>query len=265
MLPFLWTTSTYLPFQHITIDYICHTHHLFIIMAKTNRTNPHSEEPTRHSNRTSGKSPPSVALTAHKPASARKATSARKDTAASPFHGGSEKFSGERKGPPEAIVPAPEAIGERKGPPEANVPAPEAIVPRLPTLWEWTPPSSVDVLPVKPYFEPIIPMPTLVGIDFTADHDFAAAVVPRASRRYPGSNHGEYYEMGGEEGKTGDKDYDMAGEEGKNGGEDYDDDKDYDSAPDDDGDNSRDAILSPREHQHLETVLEACTDIASLS
>ena len=78
-------------------------------MAKTNRTNSHSEEPTRHSNRTSGKSPPSVALTAHKPASARKATSARKDTAASPLHGGSEKFSGERKGPPEAIVPAPEA------------------------------------------------------------------------------------------------------------------------------------------------------------
>ena len=110
MLPFLWTTSTYLPFQHITIDYICHTHHSFIIMAKTNRTNSHSEEPTRHSNRTSGKSPPNVALTAHKPASARKATSARKDTAASPLHGGSEKFSGERKGPPEAIVPGPEAI-----------------------------------------------------------------------------------------------------------------------------------------------------------
>jgi hypothetical protein len=237
---FVWTTSTYSPFQHITIDYICHTHRLLIIMAKTNRTNPHSEEPIRHSNWTAGKSPASVNLPARKPAAARKATSAhkdtaaRKDTAASPLHRGSEKFSGERKGPPEAIVPAP-----------------EAIVPRLPTLWEWTPPSGVDVLPVKPYFEPIIPMPTLVvGIDFAADHDFTAAV-PRASRRYPGSNNGEeYYEMGGEEGKTGgktgDKDYDMAGEEGKNGGEDYDDDEDYDSAPDDDGDNSRDADFVPK-------------------
>ena len=150
-----------------------------------------------------------------------------KDTAA---HGGSEKFSGERKGPPEAIVPAP-----------------EAIVPRLPTLREWTPSSGVDVLPVKPYFEPIIPMPSLDGIDFAAaGHDLAAAV-PRASRRYPGSNNGEYYKMGGEEGKTGgkssgDEDYDiMAGEEGNNGGEDYDnDDEDYDSMADDDGDNSRD-------------------------
>ena len=94
-------------------------------------------------------------------------------------------------------------------------------------------------------------MPTLVvGIDFAADHDFTAAV-PRASRRYPGSNNGEeYYKMGGEEGKTGgktgDEDYDMAGEEGKNGGEDYDDDEDYDSAPDDDGDNSRDADFVPK-------------------
>ena len=172
-----------------------------------------------------------VVRAARKPAAARKTTSARKDTAgrkdtaASPL-GDSEKFSGERKGPPEATVPAPEAIA----------------VPLLPTLWEWTPPSGVDVLLVKPYFEPIFPMPTLVGIDFAADHDFAAAV-PRASRRYPGSNNGKYYKMGGEEGKTGgktgDEDYDMAGEEGKNGGEDFDDDKDYDSAPDDDGDNSR--------------------------
>jgi hypothetical protein len=92
-------------------------------------------------------------------------------------------------------------------------------------------------------------MPTLVGIDFATDHDFAAAV-PRASRRYPGSNNGEYYEMGGEEdktgGKTGDEDYNMAGEEDKNGGEEYDDDEDYDSAPDDDGDNSRDADFVPK-------------------
>ena len=234
MLPFLWTTLTYSTFQHITIDYICHTHCL-LNMAKTNSTNPHTEEPTRRSNRTAGKSPASVDLPARKPAAARKATSARKDTsahkdtAASPLHGDSKKFSGERKGPPEAIVPAP-----------------EAIVPRLPTLWEWRQPSGVDN-------------------DFTADHDFAAAV-PCSSRRYPGSNnYHKNYEMGGEEGKNGGEDYDMAGEEGKNGGEDYDDDKDYDSAPDDDGDNSRDAILSPREHQHLETVLEACTDIASLS
>ena len=76
------------------------------------------------------------------------------------------------------------------------MPAPEAIVlcGPIPTLWEWTPPSGVDALPVKPSFEPIIhTMPTLVA------HD-------RASRGYPGSNNGEYYEMGGEEGKNG-KDY----------------------------------------------------------
>ena len=208
-------------------------------MAKTYRTNPHSEEPPRRSNRTAGKSPASVDLPARKPAAARKTTAARedtaaRDTAASPS-GNSDKFIGERKGPPEAIVPAP-----------------EAIMPRLPTLREWTPSSGVDVLPVKPYFEPIIPMPSLVGIDFAAaGHDFAAAV-PRASRRYPGSNNGEYYKMGGEEGKTGgksgDEDYDiMAGEEGNNGGEDYDDDdEDYDSMADDDGDNSRDKDYVPK-------------------
>jgi len=113
-------------------------------------------------------------------------------------------------------------------------------------LWEWTPPSGVDLVPVKPSFEPIIhTMPTLVVHDFVAAHDFAAAV-PHASRGYPGSNNGEYYTMGGEEGKNG-KDYDMAGEEGKNGGDDYDD-KDYDSAGsgDDDGDNSRDNYFIPK-------------------
>ena len=112
-------TSTYSPFQHITIDYIFHTHRLLIIMVKINRTNPHSEEPPCHSNRTAGKSPASVDLPARKEAAARKTTSARKDTAASPS-GDSDKFSGERKGPPEAIVPVPEAIA----------------VPCLPTLWE---------------------------------------------------------------------------------------------------------------------------------
>ena len=192
-------------FQHISKDYIYHTHRLLIIMAKTYRTNPRSDEPPRRSNRTAGKSPASVDLPARKPADARKTTGARKDhtaarkdtavrkdTAASPS-GNSDKFIGERKGPPEAIVPAPEAVS----------------VPRLPTLWEWTPPSGVgvgertgmpsmvahdfaanrgvDVLPVKPFFEPLIPMPTLVGIDFAADRDapdFAAdrdvaAALPR--------------------------------------------------------------------------------------
>ena len=105
-------------------------------MVKTNRTNPHSEDPIRRSNQTAGKSPASEQPAACKPAAARKATSlVRKDTAAckdTAAHGGSDKFSGERKGPPEAIVPAP-----------------EAIVPRLPTL--------------------------LAGIDFAAaGHDFAA-------------------------------------------------------------------------------------------
>jgi hypothetical protein len=165
----------------------------------------------------------------------------RQVTAAS--HRDSKKFSGERKGPPEAIVPAPESYvphgpllacmpartstaaspahgdsekfsGERKGPPEAGP---------IPTLFEWTPPSN----------------------DFAGGNDFAS-FVPLPSRGYPGSNNGEYYEMGGEEGKKG-EDYDMAGEEGKNGGEDYDDEDDdnYDSG-NDDGDNSRDADFVPK-------------------
>ncbi len=41
----LWTTSTYSSFQDISRDNIYHTHRLLIIMAKTYRTNPHSEEP----------------------------------------------------------------------------------------------------------------------------------------------------------------------------------------------------------------------------
>ena len=225
---FLWTTSTYSPFQHIAKDYICHTHCLLIIMAKTHRTNPHSEEPTRRSNRTAGKTPASVELPARKPAATRGERKgppegiASKDTAASPS--GDSEFSGERKGPPEGIVPAP--------PPEEAT-----IVPRLPTLWEWTPPSDVSdvaVPPVQPFFRPIVPMPTLVGIDFAAaqhdviaDRDVAAAP-RRTSRRYPGSNNnGKYYKMGGGD-DNGGKDYDImvAGEEeGKHdgGGENYDD------------------------------------------
>ena len=70
-------------------------------MAKTNCMNPHSEEPPRRSNPTAGKSPASIDLPARKPVAARKTTSA------SPS-GDTDKFSGERKGPPEAIVPAPE-------------------------------------------------------------------------------------------------------------------------------------------------------------
>ena len=128
----LWTTSTYSPFQHVSKDYIYHTHRLLIIMAKTYRTNHHSEEPPRRSNRTAGKSPASIDLPARKPADARKTTGARKDTAtrkdtaASPS-GNSDKFIGELKGLPDAIVLAPEAVA----------------VPRHSTLWEWTPPSSV--------------------------------------------------------------------------------------------------------------------------
>jgi hypothetical protein len=199
-------------------------------MAKTNRTNPHGE-PTRRSNRTAGKSPASDLPAACKLPAARKPAAARKATAASPAHRDSKKFCGERKGPPEAVVPALEAI----------VPCGPT-----PTLWEWTPPSGVDLLPIKPSFEPIIDtMPTLVAHDFAAAQDFVASV-PCASRGYPGSNKGKYNKMGGEEGKNG-EDYDMAGEEGKNGGEDYDD-EDYDSAEsgDDNGDNSRDADFIPK-------------------
>jgi hypothetical protein len=82
----------------------------------------------------------------------------------------------------------------------------------------------------------------MVAHDFAADQDFAA--VPRASRRYPGSNNNsKYYEMGGEEGKNGGEDDDMAGEEGKHGGEDYDD-KDYESVESVDDD--RDADFVPK-------------------
>ena len=98
-------------------------------MAKTYQTNPHGDKPPRRSNRTAGKSHASVDLPARKKP---KTTAARKTTAASPS-GNSDKFIGQHKGPPEAIVPAPEAA---------------VAVPRLPTLWEWTPPSGVDVLPV---------------------------------------------------------------------------------------------------------------------
>ena len=76
--------------------------------------------------------------------------------------------------------------GECKGLPEVIVPAPEDT------------------------------MPTMVAYDFAANRDFAA--VPRASRRYPGSNNNsKYCEIGGEEDMHGGKDYNMAGEEGKHG------------------------------------------------
>ena len=79
-------------------------------MAKTYRTNPHSDEPPRRSNRTAGKSLAlSVDLPARKPAKRKKTTAAREDTAASPSENSDTTFIGERKGPPEAIVPAPEA------------------------------------------------------------------------------------------------------------------------------------------------------------
>jgi hypothetical protein len=163
----LWTTLTYSPFQHISKDYIYHTHRLLIIMAKTYRTNPHSEEPPRRSNRTAGKSPASVDLPARKPAAARKTTAARKD-------GEDTAASEQRKGPPEAIVLAPEAVA----------------VPRLPTLWEWTPPPSGVGGERKGPPEAIVPpgpedtMPTMVAHDFAADRDVAAAP-RRTSRRYP--------------------------------------------------------------------------------
>ena len=80
----------------------------------------------------------------------------RKDTAASPS-GNSNKFIGERKGPPEEIVPAPEAVA----------------VPRLPTLWEWTPPSGVGGEHKGPP-QAIVPgpedtMPSMVAHYFAAD------------------------------------------------------------------------------------------------
>ena len=86
------------PFQHISKDYIYHTHHLLIIMAKTYRTNPHhSDEPPRRSNRTAGKSLAlSIDLPARKPAKRKKTTAAREDTAASPSKNSDTTFIGER-------------------------------------------------------------------------------------------------------------------------------------------------------------------------
>jgi hypothetical protein len=76
-------------------------------MAKTYRTNPHGEEHPRRSNRTTGKSPATrVNLPARKPAKRNKTTAARKDTASREDTAASEQ----RKGPPEAIVLAPEAV-----------------------------------------------------------------------------------------------------------------------------------------------------------
>jgi len=188
-------------------------------MAKTYRTNPHSKEPPRRSNRAAGKSPASVDLPARKPADARKTTGARKDhtaarkdtavrkdTAASPS-GNSDKFIGERKGPPEAIVPAPEAVS----------------VPRIPTLWEWTPPSGVGGERKGPP-EAIVPgpedtMPSMVAHDFAADRDVAAAP-RRTSSRYP--------MVAGEEGKhDGGVNYD----DGYDSIESFDDDRDGDFVP----------------------------------
>jgi hypothetical protein len=59
------------------------------------------------------------------------------------------------------------------------VPAPEAVaVPRLPTLWEWTPPSGVGGERKGPP-EAIVPgpedtMPSMVAHDFAADRDVAS-------------------------------------------------------------------------------------------
>jgi hypothetical protein len=130
-----------------------------------------------------------------------------KTTAASPS-GNSDKFIGERKGPPEAIVLAPEAVA----------------VPRLPTLWEWTPPPSGVGGECKGPPEAIVPpgpedtMPSMVAHDFAADQDVAAA--PRCtSRPYPM----------------------VAGEEGKHdGGENYD--KGYESVVSVDDDRDGDSF-----------------------
>jgi len=209
---------TYSSFQDISRDNIYHTHRLLIIMAKTYRTNPHSEEPPRRSNRTAGKSPASVDLPARKPAAAanrttaaREDTAARKDRTAASTSGNSDKFIGERKGPPEAIVPASEAV---------------AAVPCLPTLWEWTPrPSGVGGKRKGPP-EVIVPgpedtMPSLVAHDFAADRQDVAAAPRRTSRRYP--------MVAGEEGK-----HDGAGVNYDNGYdsiESFDDDRDGDFVP----------------------------------
>jgi hypothetical protein len=155
-------------------------------------------------------------LHARSPRPLHKTTAAREDTAASPS-GNSNKFVGERKGPPEEIVPAPEAVA----------------VPRLPTLWEWTPPSGVGG-ELKGPPEAIVPgpedtMPSMVAHDFAADrdaHDFAAdrdvaAALPRrTSRRYP--------MVAGEEGKH---DGGVNNDDGYDSFKSVDDDRDGDFVP----------------------------------
>jgi hypothetical protein len=126
--PFFMDNVRIFAFRHIPETAFCLTHCLLIIMAKTHRTNPHSEEPTpRRSTRTAprGKSPtarkkPPVSrkknTSAHKDAANTRDrnTSARKKDAAAPRKGLRTVFSGERKGPPELIPLAP-------APPEAEV------------------------------------------------------------------------------------------------------------------------------------------------
>ena len=104
-------------------DHICPTPHILIIMAKTHRMNPHSQDPPpRRSNRNAPhKSPVGKKAPGRKgTAAARKATlstlstrkndktntSARANTAPHDSDSESSNFSGQRKAPPELIAPA---------------------------------------------------------------------------------------------------------------------------------------------------------------
>ena len=271
----------YSPFQHTTIKYICHTQRL-INMVKTNSTNPLPEEPPRRrSNRTAGKSPASVDPPARKPAAARKANTARKDTSAIKDKATIPWILRCAQGSPSASVgndfsiDSDTFIGERKGPPEAIVPLPVAIAgPPLATLWEWTPHSGVSGENNDPP-EAIVPaqenaMPTKVARGVSGErngppeairngppeatvaalentmptmvaHELAAAIGVSGHFAATNDNDKEYNEMGEEEDKNGDEDYDMAREEGKYGEDDYDN-EDYDSVLSEDDDRDGDFV-----------------------
>lgn len=215
-------------------------------MANTHRTNPYSEAMTmpRRSNRTASrksserKKPPvrKKGPAAHNKATSltrKKNTSARKDTAAHSNSDSSDHLSGERKGPPELVLPAPEAVAPpmptrttaaaRKVPPQQQ-PQEDQQMPSLRGT-PFVPLLEQPARPVRTTRTPFPDPPKFLNLPKTFD--------PFEQDDY--SDVAD--EIGGEESETGGKSVD----EDYDGGEDLDDeDEDYVSARAEDGDDSRD-------------------------